>query len=70
MDKKEFLNSKYLKLCQQLGDAIVKLDQLNEHISNLKSQIDTLNQSFNIMSEHDAISRASKASEELKNGQK
>lgn len=62
MDKKEFLNSKYLQLCQQLGDALIKSDQLNEHIKTLKLQIESLNTSFNTMSEYDSL-RAQKARE-------
>lgn len=63
MDKKEFLNSKYLQLCQQLGDALIKSDQLNEHIKTLKLQIESLNTSFNTMSEYDAKVRQSQQAE-------
>lgn len=54
MNKKEFLNEKYLKLCQQLGDAVLKQEQLSDHISNLKLQIKSLNESFSVFSEYEA----------------
>ena len=65
MTKQEFLNRKYLALCQQLGDAQIKLDQLTEHISHLKSQIKSLNDAFPLMTEFDHISRT--ASQKPKN---
>ena len=58
MNKQEFLNTKYLSLCQQLGDSIVKLEQLQSHINNLKSEIEALNKSFTHMSELEALSKA------------
>jgi len=57
MNKQEFLNTKYLNLCQQLGDAQVKLDQLLEHVDNLKSEIKTLNKAFPLMMEHENLAK-------------
>ena len=57
MNKQEFLNKKYLNLCQQLGDARVKLDQLLEHIDTIKAEIKSLNQSYTIMNELDIANR-------------
>lgn len=59
MDKKTFLNEKYLKLCSQLGDAQIKLDQLTDHISDLKAQIKLLNQAFPLMAEYEVLSKKS-----------
>jgi len=53
-DKTLFLNKKYSSLCQQLGDSILKLEQLQSHIENLKSQISTLNAAFPLMAEFDS----------------
>jgi outer membrane murein-binding lipoprotein Lpp len=65
MDKQEFFNNKYQNLCSQLGDSIVKLDQLSEHISNLKAQIAELNKAFNHVAEYEAL-KSAKASANLK----
>lgn len=51
MDPKPALNKKYLNLCQQLGDAQYKLDQLKEHISSLKDQIASLDRCFPLVQE-------------------
>ena len=67
MDKQAFLNDKYLKLCQQLGDAQLKREQLDELIESLKTQIKTLNDSFSIMAEYEVTSKA-KAKAEAQNG--
>jgi hypothetical protein len=53
MDKKSILNAKYLQLCQQLGDAVLKSEQLQEHIQLIKSQIKTLDASYPIILELD-----------------
>lgn len=55
MQKQDFLNKKYLELCQQLGDAVNKRRQLNDHIDSLQSKIESLNESFAIMAEYEAI---------------
>lgn len=79
MDKQKFLNEKYQKLCQQLGDAHFKRNQLNEHISNLESAIASLNDAFPLIAELEArqaqeaalASKASKANgPEILNGGK
>lgn len=71
MDKQTFLNNKYLQLCQQLGDAQVKLDQLTEHITSIKAQITTLNTAFPLIAELESAQRAAAAAAEkdLKNAQ-
>ncbi len=61
MDKKAFLNEKYLNLCQQLGDAYVKLKQLNDHIESLEKSISSLNDAFPLIAELEAKQRASHA---------
>lgn len=40
------LNKRYGDLCQKLGDAILKREQLDELIKELKSQIDSLNKNY------------------------
>lgn len=40
------LNKRYGDLCQRLGDAILKREQLDELIKELKSQIDSLNKNY------------------------
>jgi len=40
---KQILNQQYSSLAQQLGDSIVKAEKLQQHIENLKSQIEALN---------------------------
>ena len=63
MDKQEFLNTKYMKLCQLLGDSEIKRDKLEAFISNLKSQIKTLDESFNIISEYEALKSKEQSNE-------
>lgn len=63
MDKQSFLNEKYLKLCQQLGDAHVKLKQLNIHIKSLEDNISSLNDAFPIIAELEAAKAAKEAKE-------
>lgn len=64
MDKKKFLNTKYASLCQQLGDAQIKSDQLIKHIEDLKSQIHSLNKSFTIMEEYELVSKSANSNEQ------
>ena len=66
MDRQTFFNSKYLTLCQQLGDAQIKLDQLNQHIESLKAQIKTLDSCFPLVVESDRAVRAAKADRDSK----
>lgn len=58
MEKQAFLNKKYLELCQQLGDAVHKKQQLEDHISSIKSKIETLNESFELMAQFDALNKS------------
>jgi len=55
MNKQEFLNKKYQILCQQLGDAYLKKEQLEELIQSIKTQITTLDKSFNIIGEFESL---------------
>jgi uncharacterized coiled-coil DUF342 family protein len=61
-DISQFLNQKYLELCQQLGDAQIKLDQLNEHVATIKQQIKNLNEAHPLMFQYQNISDKQKDS--------
>ena len=67
MTKQEFLNNKYQSLCQQLGDAELKAAQLADHISDIKSKIQALNELYPILSEFEATIKSSKPSQKLSN---
>lgn len=64
MNKRELLNHKYLGLCQKLGDAVLKQQQLTDHIANLKADIASLNETFATLEELDAIESTKKSSNE------
>jgi len=41
---KQQLNQQYSSLCSQLGDSVLKLEQLQNFIQELKDEINSLNQ--------------------------
>lgn len=42
----EKFNSSYQHLCQQLGDAVLKLEQIQSHIDSLKTKIRALDDAY------------------------
>lgn len=63
MNHKDLLNQKYQTLCQQLGDAQFKLDQLERHIAEIKSQIKSLNDASPILDQLHALSERTQAAQ-------
>ena len=59
MTPKDLLARKYAALCQQLGDSQVKLDQLTQFISDLKSQIKDLDKHFALLQEAERLPTSS-----------
>lgn len=56
------LNAKYSALCQQLGDAVLKREQLDKHITDIKLEIETLNKTFPILTQ--LLNKAQKETKE------
>ena len=51
MSNQEFLNTKYLQLCQQLGDLTLKKEQAESEIEKIKAEIKFLNSAFPLINE-------------------
>ena len=59
------ISQQYADLCQQLGDSVLKLDQLNNHITDLKSRIKALDTAYPMLA-----SVIAQSEKELSSGEK